>query len=176
MKALRGNCHAEYDDELMVMLYKRFEPMVFAHVMQLTNQDRQWSEDVVQETLIRAWQNSTSLVREPDMLRGWLFTVARRIVIDGWRNRSARPQEVELTDSDVAEPKDEAEHSLSAMVIEQVLGKLSAEHRAAVYATYVCGRTAREAAEVLGIPVGTVKSRLHKATRVIRRALRDWKQ
>ncbi|MFB9907213.1 sigma-70 family RNA polymerase sigma factor [Allokutzneria oryzae] len=158
----------------MAMLYGRFKPVLLAHAMQLTNQDRQWSEDVVQETLIRAWQNSTNLVREPGMLRGWLLTVARRIVIDGWRNRRARPKEVELTDSDVAEVRDESERSLSTMVIVQVLGKLSAEHRAAVYETYVRGRTVREAAEVLGIPVGTVKSRLHKATRIIRRALRDW--
>ena len=47
-------------------------------------------------TMIHAWQHSGTLEREPGMLRGWLLTVARRIVIDGWRNRRVRPQEVAL--------------------------------------------------------------------------------
>jgi RNA polymerase sigma-70 factor (ECF subfamily) len=162
--------HAE---ELVTVLYGQFRGALFAHVLGLTNHDRQWTEDVVQETLIRAWQNSENLVREPRMLRGWLLTVARRIVIDGWRTRQARPQEVELTSPDSMEAPDETDQALSLMVITEVIGRLGEEHRAAIYETYVRGRTIKEAAIVLGIPEGTVKSRLYKAMQILRGALRE---
>ncbi|MEJ2853642.1 MULTISPECIES: sigma-70 family RNA polymerase sigma factor [unclassified Saccharothrix] len=161
-------------EELVTQLYGQFKGALFAHVLGLTNHDRQWTEDVVQETLIRAWQNAETLVRDPRMLRGWLLTVARRIVIDGWRTRQARPQEVELSSTDVAHSDDETEQRLSIMVITDVIGRLGEEHRAAIYETYVRGRTIREAAHVLGIPEGTVKSRVYNAMKILRRALREW--
>ncbi|SES28428.1 sigma-70 family RNA polymerase sigma factor [Lentzea albida] len=164
---------AHQDEELLTLLYGQFQRMLFSQVLCLTNYDRQWTEDVVQETLIRAWQNSAHLVREPGMLRGWLCTVARRIVIDGWRSRQARPQEVELLRPDIAESPDDTEQTLSVMVIIDVVRQLSDEHRSAVYETYVMGRTVKEAAIVLGVPEGTVKSRLYKAMHTIRRALQD---
>src|SRR2546422_11624028 len=74
-------------DDLVPLLYKDYRATLFAQVLALTNHDRQWTEDVVQETMIRAWQHSDTLEREPGMLRGWLLTVGRRIVLDGWRNR-----------------------------------------------------------------------------------------
>ncbi|AXB47206.1 sigma-70 family RNA polymerase sigma factor [Amycolatopsis albispora] len=162
------------DEELVTMLYHQFRERLFSHVLRLTNYDRQWTEDVVQETLIRAWQNSATLTREPGMLRGWLLTVARRIVIDGWRSRQARPQEVELLRPEMAGCPDETDQSLSVMVIVDVISRLSNEQRAAIYQTYVKGHTVREAAQILQVPEGTVKSRLHKSMRLIRNALQEW--
>jgi RNA polymerase sigma-70 factor, ECF subfamily len=161
-------------EQLVTELYAQFKGALHAHVLGLTNHDRQWTEDVVQETLIRAWQNAETLVRDPRMLRGWLLTVARRIVIDGWRTRQSRPQEVELTSPDTVGVADETEQRLSIMVINDVIGRLGEEHRAAIYETYVRGRTVREAAVILGIPEGTVKSRVYNAMKILRRALREW--
>ena len=161
-------------EEFATTLYAQFKGVLLAQVLGLTNRDRQWAEDVVQETLIRAWQNAETLVRDPRMLRGWLLTVARRIVIDGWRTRRARPREVELTSPDSVEVPDETEQRLSMMVINDVIGRLGPEHRAAIYETYVRGRTVREAALVLGIPEGTVKSRVYTAMKILRRALHEW--
>jgi RNA polymerase sigma-70 factor (ECF subfamily) len=173
-----GGVHAvdaRSGEELVTALYGQFKGALYAQVLGLTNRDRQWAEDVVQETLIRAWQNAETLVREPRMLRGWLLTVARRIVIDGWRTRQARPREVELTSPDAVEVPDGTEQRLSAMVINDVIGRLGEEHRAAIYETYVRGRTVREAAVVLGIPEGTVKSRVYTAMKILRHALREWR-
>ncbi|RZQ62592.1 sigma-70 family RNA polymerase sigma factor [Amycolatopsis suaedae] len=163
-----------WDEDLATMLYGQLRGVLFTHVLRLTNYDRQWTEDVVQETLIRAWQNSANLTREPGMLRGWLLTVAKRIVIDGWRSKQARPKEVELTRPDIAGAADETDRALSAMVLVEAVGRLGPDQRAAIYQTYVLGHTVREAATILGVPEGTVKSRLHKAMRLIRRALQDW--
>lgn len=161
----------QHDTELVTLLYRNFADRLFAHVLRLTNYDRGWTEDVVQETLIRAWQHAGTLTREPGMLKGWLLTVARRIVIDGWRSRQARPQEVELLRPELAGCPDETDQSLSVMVIIEVIGGLSEEHRSAIYHTYVKGLTVREAARAMNIPEGTVKSRLHKAMKLIRQAL-----
>ncbi|ACU35131.1 sigma-70 family RNA polymerase sigma factor [Actinosynnema pretiosum subsp. pretiosum] len=160
-------------EELVTTLYAQFEGVLLAHVLKLTGNDRQWAEDVVQETLIRAWRNAETLVSDPRMLRGWLLTVSRRIVIDDWRGRRARPVEVELTGDDVALEPDRTEQGLSRMVLADLIGKLGAEHREAICETYVRGRTVREAAVVLGIPEGTVKSRVYHAMKILRRSMEE---
>ncbi|ANN20346.1 RNA polymerase subunit sigma [Amycolatopsis orientalis] len=182
MEALGRGCRFGHDrqaadmpddpsGELISLLYKDFRETLFSQVMYLTGHDQQWTEDVVQETLIRAWQHSDTLNREPGMLRGWLLTVARRIVIDGWRNRRARPQEVELDSSENAEIADQTDQSLSALVISEALRYLDRKYQAVIYETYLTGHTVREAAVILGIPEGTVKSRLYAAMRTLRRSL-----
>jgi RNA polymerase sigma-70 factor, ECF subfamily len=120
------------DEALVRMLYREFGGALFGHVLYLTGNDRQWAEDVVQETLVRAWRNADRLDREPGMLRAWLFTVARRIVIDGRRSHSARPKEVDLAPLTVVPVPDRSEQSLSAMVVADALQSLrvfSAFHR-----------------------------------------------
>ncbi|MGW3958692.1 sigma-70 family RNA polymerase sigma factor [Amycolatopsis sp. NPDC005003] len=158
-------------DDFVPLLYKDFRATLFAQVLSLTNHDRQWTEDVVQETMIRAWQHSDTLEREPGMLRGWLLTVARRIVIDGWRNRRVRPQEVALEIPENAESTDRTDSSLAALTITRALRELDAKYQSVIYETYLAGNTVRQAAEILGIPEGTVKSRLYTAMRQLRKAL-----
>jgi RNA polymerase sigma-70 factor (ECF subfamily) len=158
-------------DDLVPLLYKDFRATLFSQVLALTNHDRQWTEDVVQETMIRAWQHSGTLEREPGMLRGWLLTVARRIVIDGWRNRRVRPQEVALEIPENAESTERADSSLAALTISRALSELDEKYQSVITVTYLAGNTVRQAATILGIPEGTVKSRLYTAMRQLRKAL-----
>lgn len=159
------------DEALVRMLYRDFGGALFGHVLYLTGNDRQWAEDVVQETLVRAWRNADRLDREPGMLRAWLFTVARRIVIDGRRSNGARPREVDMAPLSVVPIPDRSEQSLSAMVVADALQGLRTEHREALEETYLRDRSVSEAAQVLGIPPGTVKSRVYYALRALRRTL-----
>jgi len=60
--------------------------------MHLTSGDRQRAEDIVQETLLRAWQHPDAIAERPP--RPWLFAVARNLAVDAYRARKARPREV----------------------------------------------------------------------------------
>ncbi|MGO1056515.1 MULTISPECIES: sigma-70 family RNA polymerase sigma factor [unclassified Crossiella] len=161
------------DDDLVRALYREYGGALFGHACKLTGNDRQWAEDVVQETLFRAWRNAEKLDREPGLMRAWLFTVARRIVIDGRRSRSARPHEVDASPLEAVPVPDGADATLSALVITEALQQLSEEHREAITQTYLRDRTINEAAAVLGVPPGTVKSRVYYALRALRRSLQD---
>jgi RNA polymerase sigma-70 factor (ECF subfamily) len=161
------------DEALVKMLYREYGGALFGHVLHLTGNDRQWAEDVVQETLVRAWRNADRLDREPGMLRAWLFTVARRIVIDGRRSHSARPREVDAAPLTLVPIPDRSEQSLSAMVVADALQSLRAEHREALEETYLRDRSINDAAKVLGVPPGTVKSRVYYALRALRTVLKD---
>src|SRR6201991_1096306 len=85
---------ATHEDTLVKMLYREHSGPLLMFVLRLTGGDRQRAEDVVQETLLRAWRNADRLgTSGHPSLRPWLVTVARRIVIDEHRSVLARPRE-----------------------------------------------------------------------------------
>ncbi|GIF45909.1 RNA polymerase sigma-70 factor (ECF subfamily) [Asanoa ferruginea] len=159
-------------DELMRLLYQEHAGPLLMFVLRLTGGDRQRAEDVVQETLLRAWRNADRLnTSGHTSLRPWLVTVARRIVIDEHRSVQARPQEAYDQDLTRFADSDETEHVLRRMTITAAFKTLSPVHREILLATYFRGRTVPEAAEELGVPLGTAKSRVYYALRAMREAL-----
>ncbi|MFE7262084.1 sigma-70 family RNA polymerase sigma factor [Streptomyces sp. NPDC057592] len=161
------------DEELMRALYREHAGPLFAYVLRLVAGDRQRAEDVVQETLIRAWKNAGRLGGATGSVRPWLVTVARRIVIDGHRSRQARPPEVDPSPLEAVPAEDEMEKALWLMTLSEALDDLTAAHREALIETYFKGRTVGEAAEVLGVPSGTVRSRVFYALRSMKLALEE---
>ena len=105
-------------------------------------------------------------------VRPWLFTVAQHIAVDAHRARRARPPEVGDAALAVLPGMDQIEATLDRIVVTDALHALSQEHRAVIVETYYRGRSVAEAARVLDIPAGTVKSRCYYALRALRLALR----
>jgi RNA polymerase sigma-70 factor, ECF subfamily len=141
----------------------------------LTYGDRQRAEDLVQETLVRAWQHPEALESEHESMRPWLFTVARRLAIDARRARQARPNEVsDQPLRNMSTDHDQIERSVHAHDVRQALKRLSPEHRAVLVEVYFHGLSVAEAAEVLGVPAGTVKSRTYYALRHLRETLSNY--
>jgi RNA polymerase sigma-70 factor (ECF subfamily) len=171
--------HAEpaetrHSDELVRLLYQEHAKPLLMFVLRLTGGDRQRAEDVVQETLLRAWRNAHRLgANGQSSLRPWLVTVARRIVIDEHRSEQARPAETYDRDLEGFAESDDTERVLRMMTITDALRTLSQPHREVLVATYFRGRTVPEAAEELGLPLGTAKSRVYYALRALRSALRE---
>src|SRR6266511_5930538 len=85
---------AGLDEADMRELCREHTPALLRYVLGLCARDRYVAEDIVQETLLRAWQNSATLAARRGSVRPWLFTVARNIVVDRHRARRARPVEV----------------------------------------------------------------------------------
>jgi RNA polymerase sigma factor (sigma-70 family) len=162
------------DPETVVSaLYRQYHRPLLAFVVRLTAGDRQWAEDVVQETMIRAWRSAEQLDPEAASLMPWLATVARRIVIDDRRRRDARPQEQGDGPLEHMPVPDEMEQLLHQVVVSEALKALSPAHREILNETILRDRSVNEAAQVLGIPVGTVKSRVYYAVRALRVALEE---
>ncbi len=146
---------------------------MFAYVLRLVSGDRQRAEDVVQETLFRAWRNPQSMQPSRGSVRPWLWTVARNLVVDGERARRARPQEIGEPVAALAPVDDGIDRALAAQVVLDALNSLTAEHRAALIEMYYRGRSVAEAARALGVPEGTVKSRTYYALRNLKSALEE---
>jgi RNA polymerase sigma-70 factor (ECF subfamily) len=138
--------------------------------------DRQRAEDVVQETLLRAWRHPEASASGSRAERAWLMTVARNVAIDQHRARGVRPTEIggeALEAVDMRTAENDIDRAVEAWTVTDALGELSPDHRAVLVETYVRGRSVAEAAAALGIPEGTVKSRTFHALRALRRVLVD---
>jgi RNA polymerase sigma-70 factor (ECF subfamily) len=163
------------DDQLLRTLHDEHAHALWTYVVRLTRGDQAKAHDVVQETLLRAWRTPSVLDQSQGSARGWLYTVARRIVIDDWRAARARPELVvdDVPEPPSGEPDAIAEHTVDRDLVVQALRTLSAEHRDVVLECYFRGSTVAEAARALGIPPGTVKSRTHYALRAMRLAIEE---
>jgi RNA polymerase sigma-70 factor (ECF subfamily) len=158
--------------ELLRALHDQHSRAVWAYVVRLTNGDAALADDVVQETLLRAWRHPQVLDQSQGSARAWLMTVARRIVIDDWRSRGRRG-EVVTADPPDQPVTDATDHTVDAMIVTAAMNRLSADHRAVLFECYHRGASVAEAALTLGVPPGTVKSRTHYALRALRAALQE---
>lgn len=151
-------------------LYEENAAFVLSYVTGLLG-DRYLAEDVVQETMLRAWHHCGRFSAEKGSVRGWLLRVAHNIAMDNLRMRRSRPTEV--TECSAPEPcvGDHAEAVVTALHVRHLLAQLSPGHRSVIEQVYLNGLTAAEAAVVLGIPEGTVFSRAYYGLRVLRREL-----
>jgi RNA polymerase sigma-70 factor (ECF subfamily) len=158
------------DDSLIRALYTEHGRTLLAYATRLTG-DRAAAEDVVQETWVRAWRHPEVLVNEKGSVRGWLFTVVRNLVTDRARARAARPVEVAQEPTEPPPERDHAESVVDSVVVLAALDRLSGLHRDVLVELYFRDRSVTEAAQVLGVPTGTVKSRSHNALRALAGAI-----
>jgi RNA polymerase sigma-70 factor (ECF subfamily) len=156
-------------DALVEDLYGRYWRYLVNYISQRLSDPHQ-AEEIVQETMLRAWRHADKLDPEQGSVKAWLCRVAHNIMVDRIRHKRARPAEVDETTA----PQDaylRADHSsdvVSSVDVQRAIARLQPGHRAVLYLVYFAGRTCAEAAVMLGVPVGTVHSRLHYALRHLR--------
>jgi RNA polymerase sigma-70 factor, ECF subfamily len=160
-------------DAMLRALFEQHAAPLLSYALRLTAGDRGRAEDVVQETLLRAWRHPESLDPDRGPVRSWLFTVARNVAVDAHRARRARPTEVGDEVLAVVPAADEIEQALDSWLVADAMSSLTPDHRAVLVETYYRGRSVAEAASALGIPPGTVKSRTFYALRALKLAFEE---
>jgi len=142
--------------DLLRTLHDEHAAALWSFVLGLTNGDRGRAEDVVQETLLRAWRRPELLQVDADghssgSIRSWLFTVARNIVVDQWRANRRRPEWLTDTVPELPE-SDRTDVALQTMLVGEAMQRLTAEHRAVLLECYFRGSTAAQAAIAWAFP------------------------
>ncbi|WP_026554558.1 sigma-70 family RNA polymerase sigma factor [Arthrobacter sp. 35W] len=156
------------DDELVAEIYREHAPVLRRFVVGITSSPDA-AEDVVQETILRVWQQAPGITTS---MRSYLFRTARNIVIDNFRWQQRRPQQTQTEELEqMAVTVEHVDGLLTKILMEEALGRLSAEHRDVVIALHYRRLTAVQAAGELNVPAGTVKSRAFYALKALRAVL-----
>ncbi len=163
--AIRG------DERALSRLLQHHYPFLFQYALKLT-MNRHRAEDIAQDTMLKAIENISGFQFRAKFST-WLLTIASRLVIDGARRRERerkwlRKEEAEWTNRGAESRRmKDWPHAL------QALGELEEQVRIPVLLKYYYGYSQDEIADMLDIPAGTVKSRLHAGVKRLRKELAD---
>lgn len=142
------------------VLYQMHGPKLQVFLTRLVG-SRETAEDIMQETFTRIWLRPNGFEPERGTLRAYLFGIGRKCAADWWRKQDPRRKKVQ------AEPGQCKEETAS--LVTDALSRLSQEARTLIWLREVEGYTYGELANILEIPVGTVKSRLFGAREELRK-------
>ncbi|MEV5607367.1 sigma-70 family RNA polymerase sigma factor [Streptomyces sp. NPDC052225] len=163
--AANADCDAFVRD-----VYDRYGPLLVRYAARLLDGDWHKAEDIFQETAARAWKHGQFLGPRGDHLRPWLFTVTRNLVIDHHRARRNRPLDL-MPVEDLDASWDSTESTVTTHAVLRALRELNEQQRTVIRLMYYLECSVAQAAEHLGVPPGTVKSRAFYAVRALRKAL-----
>jgi len=166
-------------------LIKRYERPVFSLVYRMVR-DRELAEDLTQDTFVKVLSH-LDRYRADFKFSSWLFKIANNVAIDHLRRRqldtvsmhgSPNAVTVEAQESTRFDVADAAENALEEMeakelgsAIERAIAQLRPEYRSCIMLRHVEGRSYEEIASTLDLPLGTVKTYIHRARHELRRAL-----
>ena len=168
-------------------LVRRYERPVFSLVYRMVR-DRETAEDLAQDAFIKVL-NHIDRYSPEFKFSSWIFKIANNVAIDHLRKRrldtismdgspnATSASEVEASAFDIAADQESALDELAARelgsAIEVAIGRLRPEYRACIMLRHVEGRSYEEIASTLDLPLGTVKTYIHRARHELRRALED---
>src|SRR6201993_4692227 len=162
---------ARMADATVRQLYARHAVALHGYVARFCP-DRASADDIVQETFIRAWRHLPQLSADDRPVRPWLFRVARNLLIDANRAARARPMSAPEPLAEIGTDSG-LDEVLDRQLVFAALQHLSPAHQSVLVETFYRGETMATVARELGIPHGTVRSRLHYALDALRQHLQE---
>jgi RNA polymerase sigma-70 factor (ECF subfamily) len=160
------------DPDALARLYDRHAPWLFLRLRRRCGDEGQIGE-VVQDSFLAVWRAAGRY--RSGSVGGWIWTIAARRLVDAYRARAARPEDPAPDAGEVAgvvsSTEDDVLGEIEHGALAPALAGLSPELRAVLQATVIDGLGAREAAQMLGVPEGTVKTRARRARLQLREAL-----
>ena len=153
------------DRQAFEKLFLHFAPRIKAYLMKLGS-DAGQAEDLMQDAMAQVWRKSALFDRSKAGASTWIYTIARNLRIDSFR-RDRRPQIDENDPALVPEPEQGADEALHSQEVSKrlrtILNDLPDEQKTVVLLSFYQDKAHSEIAEELGVPLGTVKSRLRLA-------------
>ena len=159
-------------DAALRRLHARYARALYRYVERFSP-DSGSTDDIVQETFIRAWRNLPQLTADGQLAGPWLFRVVRNLLIDADRAARSRPVTAAARSEQAMCDDTGFDQVIDRQLVAGALRRLSPAHRAVLVETFYRGGTTATVARQLGIPHGTARSRLHYALRALRRQLQD---
>jgi RNA polymerase sigma factor (sigma-70 family) len=156
------------DREAATAFVRRFQARVYGLVLTIVR-DEGTAEDVAQETFVRAWKHARTYDARRGRVATWLLTIARNLAIDVIRVKRAEPLDPDLVAGKlqqagvVGSPADQGTAPDERERVRAAIAELQPEQRRALFLAAYLGRTAREIAELEGVPLGTAKTRIRAA-------------
>jgi RNA polymerase sigma-70 factor (ECF subfamily) len=171
--ALLKELRTSRGEETMRSLYRTYGGELYGFALNCLG-DRGLAEEVVQDVFTRVWRHAESFDPGRASFRTWIYGIARNAIIDLERRRSVRPGLASReADDEIASTDDSIERALLGWQVSAALARLTPEHRQVIRLAHFQGMRLREIAELTGIPLGTVKSRVSYALRGLRLALEE---
>ncbi|HET8651585.1 MAG TPA: sigma-70 family RNA polymerase sigma factor [Gaiellaceae bacterium] len=153
-------------------LYRRYARPVFGLALRRLG-DRGRAEDAVQETFASVWRAARTYKPERGPGAPWLYAVARNAIVDNGRARRETPVDPPEEVAGDETPAERAESGWVAWRVHRALGELPENERQVIELAYWGGRSQSEIADLLGIPLGTVKTRTRSGLARLSSVLED---
>jgi RNA polymerase sigma-70 factor (ECF subfamily) len=150
-------------------LYKHYTPLIRAFLLKSmgANAERSEAEEITQEVLIKVWNKAASFNSSKASVNTWIFTIARNTRIDFIRRNERNGRHIQIEDiwheQDSPEPLVDLQQRRAEQIIRQAMATLPDEQTQVLYKAFMEGKSHNEVAEELGLPLGTVKSRIRLA-------------
>lgn len=157
-------------------LYHAYAGRVFGLGLRVLG-DRALAEELVQETFVRLWRTAGTFDPDRGTVGAFVLTMARRLSVDLWRRPSSRPFEPEQPEPvetvTARATGDHAEQVSTTVAVTRAMASLSREHREVLELSYRGDLRQADIAAIIGVPLGTVKTRTYYAMRALKLALQE---
>lgn len=163
------------DQQVFTYLYDQYSGAIMGVIFRLLN-DQQLAEDVLQEAFVKFWNNIQQYDAGKGRLFTWMINIARNLAIDTLRSKGfKKQQQISKDENSVVNYHDPHQHSekFDKIGLQKQVSQLKPEYKTLIDLAYYYGYTQEEISQSLGIPLGTVKTRLRAAIQELRKRMNE---